>query len=121
MAKGKKSKKTKKQIITPPKPKKNLFESLKGWQQILIAVAIIIIATVVILSDLTFKGLTPAGGDVLASKGKTNLMIKYEKELDEISLWNPAIFCGMPTYHRDKPRAWSLDTFASYFILIVLC
>jgi len=114
MAKGKKTKKGKVQPASS-KSDKNRMRDLKPWQQTLIAVAVIVLAAFVFLSDLTFEGLTPAGGDVLASKGKTNLMLEYEQKTGEVSLWNPAVFCGMPAYHRDKPRAWSLDTFASYF------
>jgi len=88
---------------------------VKPWQSISLAIVCIIILTLFVLSDLVFKGLTPAGGDVISSEGKVQLIEEYAKQTGKEALWNPAIFSGMPVYHRYGPRAWSLDTFINYF------
>jgi len=113
MSKMKKSKKEKKTISG--KSSQNLLENMKPWQQIFAGIVIIVVVTFIVFSDLTIKGMTPAGGDVIASKGKTNQMKQYQDQTGEKSLWNPAIFCGMPQYHRFGPQSWSLDILASYF------
>ncbi len=114
MAKAKKSKKLKK-TTRQSKSTGGTFLNFKPWQTILLCIGIIIIATMILLSDLAFKGMVPAGSDVLASKGKTNLMQQYKEQTGEKPLWNPAIFSGMPQYHRYGPQSWSLDILASYF------
>ncbi|MBD3290482.1 hypothetical protein GF337_16885, partial [candidate division KSB1 bacterium] len=114
MAKSKKSKKAKKPA-RQQKSKGGFSLDLKPWQMIALCISIILIATLLLLSDLAFKGMVPAGSDVLAAKGKTNLMKQYEEKTGEESLWNPAIFAGMPQYHRYGPRSFSLDVLASYF------
>ncbi|MBN2009736.1 YfhO family protein [candidate division KSB1 bacterium] len=114
MTKSKKSKKSSK-----PAPKASLQSQwqmdLKPWQQIGIAIVVIIIATVLLYSNLAFKGLTPAGSDVIGSMGKSHLLKQYEQETGEISLWNPAIFGGMPQYHRYGPQSFSLDKIVGLF------
>ena len=115
MSKGKGKKRKVKQQAESSRVQTNIFANLKSWQQILIGIFVILIVTLFSLSDLVFNDMTPAGGDVISSKGKTNMLLEYEKKTGEESLWNPAIFCGMPMYHRYGPRSWSLDTFAGYF------
>lgn len=110
MAKAKKSKK----IQKPVKSTKSSL-SLKSWHSIPFAILFIIIITLLVSYDLAFKGLTPAGGDVISSEGKVHLIEEFEEETGEEALWNPAIFAGMPIYHRYGPRAWSIDTFFNYF------
>ena len=107
----------KKKISKKQKPQKRTKPSseFKSWHYILFAILFIIIVTMIAYADLAFFGMTPAGGDVISSEGKVQLVQEYEKKTGEESLWNPAIFSGMPIYHRYGPRAWSVDTLVSYF------
>ncbi|MEJ2055564.1 MAG: 6-pyruvoyl-tetrahydropterin synthase-related protein, partial [Calditrichaceae bacterium] len=74
-----------------------------------IFIGLIIIILVILLKPLVIDGLSPQGVDVLSSIGAHHLMNEYTHETGERSLWNPAIFAGMPRYHRYGPVAFSVD------------
>jgi hypothetical protein len=106
MAKAKKKQKKSK----PVKAEIKKPFSLSHTYQDLIFLALIVIILIVLLKPLVIDGLSPQGVDVLAARGKTHQITKYQKESGEDALWNPAIFAGMPIYHRKNAVTFSVDT-----------
>jgi hypothetical protein len=104
--------KRKKTTGTRQQPAKFTISTL---QQNIIFIVIIIIYLMIMMKPLVIDGLSPKGVDVVASRGQTNLIIEFNKENDEQALWNPAIFCGMPIYHRLSAKAFSLDQIINWF------
>ena len=89
--------------------------TLSTLQQNIIFIVIIIIYLMIMMKPLVIDGLSPKGVDVVASRGQTNMIREFNKENDEESLWNPAIFSGMPIYHRLGAKAFSLDRIINWF------
>jgi hypothetical protein len=112
-----KSKKSSKSKHVSPRPARHSQSGIQlaPWQQIAIPLFIIILLTMALYNNLVFKGLTPSGSDVIGSMGKSHLIKEYEKQTGQESLWNPAIFGGMPQYHRYGPRSFSLDKLMEIF------
>ncbi|MBN1997369.1 YfhO family protein [candidate division KSB1 bacterium] len=98
--------KKKKKPVAPPK--------IKSWElglrdQLIIALSVIVVALVVFYEPYVIKGLSPTGGDFIASIGKTNQINETSRESGEMSLWNPHLFSGMPFYHRITTTQFSID------------
>lgn len=53
--------------------------------------------------------LEPAGGDKMASIAQGKFNNDYRAKTGEIPLWNPAIFCGVPTYYATWPNSFNID------------
>lgn len=64
----------------------------------------------ILYQPLVFEKMEPAGGDIISGIGKTHQMKMWQEKTGHQPLWNPAMFAGMPMYHRFHPKAWSLDT-----------
>ena len=75
---------------------------ISPMQQNIIFIGIIIIYLIIILKPMVIDGLSPQGVDVVANRGATNLIREFNADHNEESLWNPAIFTGMPIYHLLK-------------------
>lgn len=97
----------------PDAEKKGLHLSEKHQDYIFIA--LIIIVLVVLLKPLVVDGLMPQGVDVVADKGKTHQTAMYNQTHDDLALWNPFLFSGMPHYHNYGPLAYSMDNLLNFF------
>ncbi len=64
----------------------------------------------ILYRPLVLEHKEPAGGDIISGIGKTHQMKEWEKRTGHYPLWNPAMFAGMPMYHRFQPKVWSFDT-----------
>jgi len=84
--------------------------SLSHTSQDLIFLSVTLIILIALLKPLVIDGLSPQGVDVLAAKGKTHQITTYQEESGEDVLWNPAIFAGMPIYHRKNAVTFSADS-----------
>jgi len=104
--------KRKKTVETRKQPAKLTISTL---QQNIIFIVVIIIYLMIMMKPLVIDGLSPKGVDLVASRGQTNMIVEFKKETDEQPLWNPAIFSGMPFYHRLNPMALSLDHLINWF------
>jgi hypothetical protein len=89
------------------------------WVKPLVVAVILLIPLFYFFSPMIFQGLRPAGVDISASKGSTNLIQEYQKESGERALWNPNIFAGMPVYPRITPKIAHVDTLLSFMSKIL--
>jgi len=87
------------------------LKRLRSYQVELITFFLVFIFLLILMSDMSFKGLRPGGVDVIGSKGKTQQLREFQEKTGETALWNPPLFSGMPYYHRIGGRVFSLDTF----------
>lgn len=73
------------------------LESIPPWQKALVLVAVLLAALCVLLPDIVFQGKLFLVPDALAP---TNFTVAGERSLAQgvYPLWNPYIFCGMPSY-----------------------
>jgi len=83
--------------------------TLSTLQQNIIFIGIIVVYLIILLKPMVINGLSPQGVDVVAHKGGTKILNEYNKNINEESLWNPAIFSGMPIYHLLGAKALSID------------
>lgn len=97
----------------------SFFEKLNKNYQYVIAVAVILIPLIYSFAPYIFENLRPTGTDIVASKGETNLYLKWQKESGETALWNPNIFTGMPVYHRITPQIIHVDSFINLLDTII--
>lgn len=93
--------------------KTNFLDSINPKVGITISCLLILIATIYLFSPYLFDNLRPTGADVIASKGETNLYLKWQEENNERVLWNPNIFAGMPIYARITPQIIHIDSLIS--------
>jgi len=107
------TKKTKKQSLQSD-PLTNSKSS--GWlaainsRSVIIGVCIVlIIGLVVFYKPYVIDRLEPAGGDKMASVAQGKFNNDYREKTGEIPLWNPAIFCGVPTYYSTWSHAFNID------------
>ena len=70
-------------------------------------------------SPMIFQGQRPAGVDISASKGSTNLVQAYNAEGEARALWNPNIFAGMPIYPRITPQVIHIDSIVELFSKVI--
>ncbi len=107
------AKKGKKKSKTMQQEKKATF-AISDQLQDALFIGLMIIILVILLKPLVIDGLSPQGVDVLGSIGHNHQIREYSEETGERALWNPAIFAGMPKYHRSKPAAFSVDTILDF-------
>jgi len=107
------SKKFKKQ---PPQPVLSNNSKSATWlsrinpRSAIIGVFIIVLLILVVFfKPYVIDRLEPAGGDKMASVAQGKYTSDYRKQTGEIPLWNPAIFCGVPTYFATWPNSFNLD------------
>lgn len=79
-------------------------------------ISVIIILMAVLYKPMLIDGLSVKGSDVVAKIGKLNQIREYNKTHDDLALWNPGIFGGMPHYHDYGPKAFSLDNLLQILI-----
>ncbi len=105
------AKKKKRTPRTESKPKQTKipFEPSQFTQDS-IAIGLFVIILLVLLKPLVIDGLSSQGVDAISSKAKTHQISDFKEKSGETALWNPAIFSGMPIYHRLNPKSISLDS-----------
>ncbi len=89
------------------------IKQTQKWVKPLVIGLALLIPLFYFFSPMIFQGQRPTGVDVSASKGSTNLYVKYQQETGEKVLWNPNIFAGMPVYPRITPTVIHADSFIS--------
>ncbi|MEA3392388.1 MAG: hypothetical protein U9Q91_05370 [Candidatus Marinimicrobia bacterium] len=87
------------------------LKQTRKWIKPLVVALVFLIPLLYFFSPMIFNGERPAGVDISASKGNTNLYVKYQEESGEKALWNPNIFAGMPVYPRITPGIIHADNF----------
>ncbi|HES59214.1 MAG TPA: hypothetical protein ENO18_02180, partial [Caldithrix sp.] len=99
--------------VNSPKelPKSKPLFQLSERAQDYIFLGIITLILLVLLKPLVIDGLSPQGVDVVAAKGKSHQIAEYNKTHDDLALWNPYIFAGMPEYQNYGSKAYSIDNF----------
>ncbi len=76
--------------------------------------AVFILLTLLIFyKPYVFDKLEPTGSDRMASIGQTHQITEYQKKSGDRVLWNPNIFCGVPTYHRLSNNSFHIDKLIS--------
>jgi hypothetical protein len=105
MAKGNKKQKQKREV----KPQKQSQLKIESKHLDIAFPVLLIVLFVFLMKPMLIDGLTPQGVDVIASLASSHQTKEFMKETGEQALWNPFKFSGMPTYHRHKPVAFSLD------------
>ena len=85
------------------------------WQ-----LSVIIILSLIFLYPLIFQGLYPTGTDVIGSAGSINLSTEISQKIGERSMWNPAVFSGVPTYYSWSAVIWNLDTIVALTIAHII-
>jgi hypothetical protein len=78
--------------------------------------AFLLILFSILLKPSVIDGLVPRGVDVLASIGGGHQIREFQSATGERALYNPAMFSGMPIYHRGAPVTISVDTFLKGFL-----
>jgi len=89
------------------------LQNTRKWVKPLIVAVVLLIPLFYFFSPMIFQGERPAGVDISASKGKTNLYVDYQEKSGEKVLWNPNVFAGMPVYPRITPATIHIDSFIS--------
>lgn len=85
------------------------LKQTQKWAKPLVVALVFLIPLLYFFSPMIFNGQRPTGVDISASKGNTNLYVKYQEESGEKVLWNPNIFAGMPVYPRITPAVIHAD------------
>jgi hypothetical protein len=101
--------KEKRQNVTPEKKERGI--TLSPLKQDVLFLVLVSMMLVIYFKPMVIDGLSPQGVDIVASKGSTHQITIYNKTADDRALWNPAIFSGMPIYHRSAPVTVSVDSF----------
>ncbi|MCK4530760.1 MAG: hypothetical protein KAU44_06245, partial [Candidatus Marinimicrobia bacterium] len=87
------------------------LKQTQKWVKPLVVALVLFIPLLYFFSPMIFQGHRPAGVDISASKGSTNLYVKYQQESGKKVLWNPNVFAGMPIYPRITPQIIHADSF----------
>lgn len=110
MAKRKRTSRKVQEPVITVHPKSSVIELLEKPTYILGFFIVLFIILVVLYKPLVLQGEEPAGSDIISGIGKTHQMSLWEQKTGHYPLWNPAMFAGMPSYHRFGPKVWSIDT-----------
>ncbi len=89
------------------------IETISFRLKIIIALILIVVPALIVTAPYVFDNLAPVGEDTVAASGKSHLYLSLEKIENEKALWNPAIFGGMPIYHRITPFLIQVDSLIS--------
>lgn len=110
---------SKKKSKSPQQEQSNFFDNLKTYQKYLVLLVLLLVPIFSFMSPYILEGKTAAGSDVVGSKGRTNLVLEYEKSTGEQVLWSPTIFGGMPDYNRISPITIHIDSIISFLGKII--
>ncbi|NWF51033.1 MAG: YfhO family protein [Ignavibacteriaceae bacterium] len=111
---------TKKNIKTESVPQNTFLSNfdLKSFLpekfHVLAAILVIFLLVILFLNPLFFGGKSFTSGDIIAF---TSMKPFVEKERDGISLWNPSIFCGMPSYALGVKYNWYNSISAIFYFV----
>ncbi|MEE9430934.1 MAG: hypothetical protein V3V16_07845 [Melioribacteraceae bacterium] len=104
-------KKQQKKIESEQKEMFGLSTKHQTW----LFLGLLLVLITILNKPTALDGLAPQGTDVVAGIGKTNQINKFRAETGETPFWNPSIFAGMPKYNDLGPKAFSVDTFLTWF------
>ncbi len=113
MAKKKKRSRDKKEVQASTLAKTTFLDRLETPTYIIGFFVLLFIVMAMLYRPL-LTGLEPSGSDIVSGIGKTHQMKLWEQKTGHYPLWNPAMFGGMPMYHRFAPKAWSIDTLLNH-------
>jgi len=113
MAKQKKRSRDKKEVHASTIQKTTFLDRLEIPAYI-IGFFVLLFVMLAFLYRPLLRGMEPSGSDIVSGIGKTHQMKLWEQKTGHYPLWNPAMFGGMPMYHRFAPKAWSIDTLLNH-------
>ena len=90
--------------------KRPLLESLSRGRALLVTVVLLLVPLFYFFGEYIASNVKPVGSDAVNAFGKHHLYREWEQKTGEKALWNPAVFCGMPTYHRLWPFTLHIDS-----------
>lgn len=93
--------------------KELLLDKISLKNGCIFSAVIILLSLLLFYKPYVFEKLEPAGGDRVASIGKTHQLQQYAKQTGVQALWNPNVFCGIPIYYNLDNRAFHIDRFIS--------
>ncbi|MBU1873222.1 YfhO family protein [bacterium] len=88
----------------------SLLDKISLKKGVLFSALLIAVTIVIFYKPYVIDRLEPLGGDKIGAIGKTHQIREYNKNTNDIALWNPNIFCGIPTYYRLSPKVFHFDT-----------
>ncbi|MBU0713682.1 MAG: hypothetical protein ABIJ40_08565, partial [Bacteroidota bacterium] len=88
----------------------SLLDKISLKKGVLFSALLIAVTIVIFYRPYVIDRLEPLGGDKIGAIGKTHQIREYNKNNNDIALWNPNIFCGIPTYYRLSPKVFHFDT-----------
>ncbi len=103
------SKKKERQQTAVENKELSILDKISLKKGLLFSAFLIIMTLVIFYKPYVIDRLEPMGGDKIGAIGKTHQIREYSAKTGERALWNPNIFCGIPTYHRLSSNAFHLD------------
>lgn len=79
----------------------------------ILAVLLLLIILLVHFAPMALRGLSPVGPDTVGQMAADHQTKEYNMKTGEKSLWNPAMFSGMPIYYLTFNSQPALDTLIS--------
>ncbi|MBN1185527.1 MAG: hypothetical protein JXB49_24790, partial [Bacteroidales bacterium] len=92
----------------------SLLDKISLKKGLIFSVLLIMIILVIFYKPYVIDRLEPVGGDKIGAIGKTHQVREYNENTNNIALWNPNIFCGIPTYYRLSPGVFHIDSFIRF-------
>lgn len=93
----------------PNPPKTSLLDRLGLRDAYIFCGVLILLLLLVFYRAYVFEGLEPVGADIIKAIGQRHQIQEYSARTGETALWNPNIFCGIPTYHMQHSDAFHID------------
>lgn len=97
------------QVIPTTEKKQTLLEALNPRSALMVVFVLVILILIVFYKPYVIDRLEPSGGDKMASIAQTKFNSDFWRATGQVPLWNPAIFCGVPTYFETWPGSFHLD------------
>ncbi|MQY79464.1 MAG: hypothetical protein GH151_09765 [Bacteroidetes bacterium] len=94
--------------------KASLLDKISLKNGYIFSAVFILFTLLIFYKPYVFDKLEPAGADRIASIGQTHQITEYQKKSGDRVLWNPNIFCGVPTYHRLSNKTFHVDKLISW-------
>jgi len=94
--------------------KVSLLDKISLKNGCIFSAVFILLTLLIFYKPYVFDKMEPTGGDRIGSIGSTHQISKYSEKTGERALWNPNIFCGVPTYHRLSNNTFHIDKLISW-------
>jgi len=92
-----------------PDPSGSWLDRFSRRDTYIVCAVIIVLLLLIFYRGYVFQGLEPVGGDIISAMGQRHQIQEFEARTGEQPLWNPHVFCGIPTYHLHGGRAFHID------------